>query len=488
MSAKTSNRSSVGMRGRVVRFPEYLTKVTAVSLLAVSVLIVATTLLPAVGILSGQFSVYTPLFVDIIIGSIAGLFVVLNTLLAIAVWKGKRWTVFVLHVAAVFVVVVSIVAFLRSHLLFVLAWSLVSLLLVVTTFLLRNAQYSMYGNVSKKLYQYPLLVTYLLATIVVVWPTFVSDESDVIDSDLVLVPVEILSETDNSYYLLQTVTNFGSNEREVIDGALDNLRVDSEAAAVVTSTKTISNTWNEAAQLTGYQCPSTVNRFDMTAVPCTLGILTDLARLELLHGLSALQAGNTNSWVDSLRSNMLIARQLHSQHTTGGWLEMSISAAIYQETVQHIASVLGQDVIATPNPELQTLLQEMTLPEDWPIDFLRAEYMQYSNLVQDVAQQAGLDDERSTSYRFLPNQTQNYFAKNFRARIEASTTCPPSIVAWPQAIERIHRLSADSLIQSLFVPNIVGRTIYVVGAYHGEVPDTHCQLNRQINELLQKIN
>ena len=218
---------------------------------------------------------------------------ILEVLYGIGVYKFKRW---VLPLVLTFSFSTLLIGFLSLlNLNFAGIADLVSLLIGMAFMGLVGYTSIKYwsvftGSARKLLFQIPLLLVLLPFILFATLSQIFTDDLEINDSDLVLQPVDVLTESNNAHYSLPDIDGLSAQEQQGYETALGyakeledvNLN-NQEAVNYINQTRGLTNSVIAASTKRGYQCPTLVNNYGLDAELCSLNDIRDLAILTSLR-------------------------------------------------------------------------------------------------------------------------------------------------------------------------------------------------------------
>ncbi len=298
----------------------------------------------------------------------------------------------------------------------------------------------------KTLKKIVLAVIFLVLILLVYVQVFSRDAATVDDADLVLAPVEILSQSDNAYYVLP-----------IIDGRTD---------------RDLTDAFIAASTLPGYQCPTMVNNYSAVAEACLLNDIRNVANLVADRAIVSLSVGNTTDAMESALAIVRVANQLAISNSM--LIEELVSIALYDIAADTLEQLEGELSPAQNNQVAETLKQygpdKITL-----MNAYRAEYM----VSKDLVNQAGVGNP--SPYRWQPNKTTNELADWYRLILGAE---PESSKKVQKKLERNANISPLVLLQ----PNSTGKIfLSVILGSTNDITPRYNQLQQRYNDLLMSF-
>lgn len=336
-----------------------------------------------------------------------------------------------------------------------------------------------------------LLGLFIGSIIIVVVGVFVfgRDHSPIDDTDLLLVEVSALAQSDNIYYRLPVVDDLTAEQER----ALEVVRQVDESSTLeiqqaVAATRGLTDQFIAATALPGYQCPSTVNNYSYRAELCALGDIRQLADLTRLRALYAIEVGDTQDALNSSVAIMTMADKLTEYDKS--MIVQLVSIALYGIALEPLTE-LSPLVTSSQKTALQQVVEASGPDPSRLADAARAEYMMTQSMIFDVADGTAAEflgsDQVPGPYSFHPNRTLGKFSEFFRTAVaiyELPCDAPAAVPLLEVKNEVVDEAVNTSPFTMTIFPNNAGARLYsvVLGSF-ADAYRSQCQHEQAYQEL-----
>ena len=426
--------------------------------------------------------------------SFALVFLILEVIYGIGVFTYKRW---VLPLVLVFAFSTLLISFLNLLNLNFAGIAELVILFIGMSFMgvvgyAAIRYWNMFtGPARKLLIQIPLLIVLLpFILFATLWQIF-PDDARINDSDLVLQPVELLSQSDNAYYFIPDIESLPLQQQQAYETALDyakeaedtNLN-NQEAINLVANTKDVTDSFISAASKRGYQCPTVVNNYSFEAEICALNDVRNLATLTSLRAGVEADTGNADQALSTGVAIVQLGDLIGNAEQTF-LIEHLVGIALMNIGLESIERTLNTSA-TTSNQALQSAaadLDQYKTDRTVFADSLRLEYMGLKDSLQTFAP--------LSNYFYQHNKTINQQAEFFRMQIAVSVQgCEVDTSQEQQAItEHVKEIQSAASKWPIISPNFIGKILNsIIVASLNTAGQKSCEaneLNQQVQELLQ---
>lgn len=335
-----------------------------------------------------------------------------------------------------------------------------------------------------------LLVLYIVWNLLVsflTWPNYWDDKT-INDADLIPVMKEaVASELNAATYLpiQNDITDFEKSiltkkpefkdkqfyiEGEIVSGArLQKFILDSQPLVAE---------FEKAATQSIYECPLSLNKYDVDTEFCQLGTLRSLATLIAFHTEFVLRNNNVS------RAGKLTSTLLKVGHLI---VEQKNPAAVIEHLVGMAIMGIALDTIEA-HPELKKILTsqilEYSVSDESSVRVLRANYLTSKNMIL-----LGFTGEAETeknianqgAYFLRPKETVNNLAEFSRLNIK-SILIPCNETSNSTIIDELMiKNKESSSLRNFYRPNIMGKILLAtVLAPLDSIRDRRCEINNRL--------
>lgn len=345
------------------------------------------------------------------------------------------------------------------------------------------------GSAKKLLIQISLFLIFLPFILFAILSQIFLDDPQINDSDLVLQPVELLSQSMNAYYSLPDIKNLSVRQQQTYDVALayakeleDKKLNNQEAINLVNQTKGLTDAVLEASSKNGYQCPTLVNNYSLDAEVCSLNSIRNLAILTSFRAGVEADIGNKDQAISTAVSIVKLG-SLIANTEQPLLIEHLVGIAVINIGLESLERTLNTSA-TTSNQLLSSAisnLEQSKIDSNSFANSLRREY-------------AGLKDtletfEQFSNYFYQHNKTVNQQAEIFRMGVAISSQgC--------DAVASLEHLEVDQLVEEIRLsptkwpvisPNFIGKVFNsTVVASLSSGSEKACKVN-EFNQRVQKL-
>lgn len=417
---------------------------------------------------------------------------ILEVLYGIGVYKFKRW---VLPLVLTFSFSTLLIGFLSLlNLNFVGIADLVGLLIGMAFMGLVGYVAIKYwtvftGSARKLLIQIPLLLVLLPFILFATLSQIFTDDKQINDSDLVLQPVELLSQSNNAHYSLPEIDSLPVQQQQIYEAALGyakeaegtNLN-NQDTINLINQTRSLTDAVIEASLKNGYQCPTSVNNYGLDAELCSLNDIRDLAVLTAFRADVEADTGNKDRAISTAVSVVQLGDLVGNteqptliEHLVGIAV-MNIGLESLERTLNTSATTSNQTIHSAISNLEQSKINDNTFA-----DSLRREYM-------------GMEDtsksfEQFSNYFYQHNKTVNQRAEIFRMGVAISSQgCDADTTQEQKEIEQlVEEIRLSPFEWPIISPNFIGKLLNsVVVASLNTAGQKGCEVN-ELNERVQGL-
>lgn len=348
------------------------------------------------------------------------------------------------------------------------------------------------GSARKLLIQIPLILVLLPFIVFAILFQIFTDDAQINDSDLVLQPVEVLSEFDNAHYSITDIDGLSAQQRQSYETALTYAKEldgknlsSSEAINLVNQTKGLTDDYIVASGKRGYQCPTSVNNYGFDAELCSLNYIRDLAVLTSFRAGVEADTGNKDQAISTAVSIVQLGdlvgnteQPLLIEHLVGIAL-MNIGLESLERTLKTSATTSNQTIHSAVSDLEQSKINDTTFA-----DSLRREYMGLKD--------ASKSFEQFSNYFYQHNKTVNQRAEIFRMGVAISSQgCNADTSQEQREVEQqVEKIRMSATKWPVISPNFIGKILNsVVVASLNTAGQKGCEvneLNQSVQELLKK--
>lgn len=436
-----------------------------------------------------------------------GAFLIVELLFATALWRIKRWTIPVIILLLIFAAITLLVSAGNVPWVEWVTDLAVSLFLLIGVVYLLKWRTHMAGSMRKLWLQIPLFIFFSAIATVSLLPYMLKDEPVLNDADLQIPYIKPLDQEDNAYYAFAIGENlygysanteeFGQQTRDYfqryINGELD--MTDEDFLTYLEGTRNYSEAFNASAVRSGYQCPQTLNQYNIDITPCALGHVQVLNQINILHGAAALERGEEDEWLDTMVNSSRIAQMVTTAEPLH-LIHVLLGVANYGMVANSVELALSQHNVSTSTQAvLLSTLREHIIDDEVYAKMFKIRYLEFKNTL--VTAMPEPDDRVGfLHYYYHPNATLNEGAdlvRDFIAVTKEYELCSRRNTDVNEVDLQVVDMSTvddkfyqDGSLLSLVSPNLFGR-ILLDSYWLTHSLDLHCDHNIQLGELITKI-
>ena len=431
-------------------------------------------------------------FIGIAVLAFVLVILILEILYGISVYKFRRW---VLPLALTFSISTVLIGLLRLlNVGFTGIVDLIGLVIGMTFMGLVGYASIKYwsvftGSARKLLIQIPLLLVLHPFIVFAILFQIFTDDSQIDDSDLILMPVEVLPESNNAHYSLPDINNLSVQEQQNYELALEFTRDmdgknlnNSEAINVANQTKNLTDHFIATSGKSGYQCPTLVNDYSLDAGLCSLSDIKGLALLASFRAGVEADTGNPDKAVTTAVS-IVRTGGLISNAEQPVLIEYLVGIALMNIGLESIERTLNNST-STSNWIIASAISELEQSKAHTFaDSLRREYMSMKDMSTSF--------EEFSNYFYQHNKTVNQRARLFRKQIAMSSLGCSVDIAKQQQEQEIEQLLIEMHLAPttwpIISPNFIGKVLNsVVVASLNTVGQKGCEVNKR-NQSVQEL-
>ncbi len=345
------------------------------------------------------------------------------------------------------------------------------------------------GSARKLRIQIPLLLVLLPFILFATLSQIFTDDKQINDSDLVLQPVELLSQSNNAYYSLPDIGSLPAQQQQIYESALEyakeaentNLN-NQEAINLINQTRSLTDAVIEASSKRGYQCPTSVNNYGLDAELCSLNDIRDLAVLTAYRANVEADTGNKERAIETAVSVVQFGGLVGNteqptliEHLVGIAV-MDIGLESLERTLSTSATTSNQTVRSAISSMEQSKIKDGTFA-----DSLRREYMGLKDTSKSF--------EQFSNYFYQHNKTVNQRAEIFRMGVTISSQgCDADTTQEQLEVnELVEEIRQSPTKWPIISPNFIGKVLnsVIVGSPH-TARLKGCEVN-ELNERVQGL-
>jgi hypothetical protein len=349
------------------------------------------------------------------------------------------------------------------------------------------------GPLRKLFLQIPLILLSLPFALLAVLQVVFVDDQTVNDSDLLLPPIQKLSDSDNAYVMLQLVKNLSAQEKELYESAQQfyttqqstktfNTR---EAQMHVNTFTNVTDTFIKASSKKGYQCPIQEN-VSILDQGCSHGDVRGIARLVALRAGTEAHAGMELQAMETALSILRLGYKIGNgeQPTI---VDHLVGIALMRIGMESLQLVL-QQTESLPTNFVENIQDELTkylLDGTALATGFKREYIDYKLFTSKSLPQEYTTGTKN-SYFYQKNKTANSYADFTRKQIEvARADCGEDFIQKQERLNAFVEKNKELSFLSLISPNSMGKILTSVSfASLGSFRKKECELN-ELNRSLQ---
>lgn len=345
------------------------------------------------------------------------------------------------------------------------------------------------GSARKLLIQIPLFLVLLPFILFATLSQIFTDDKQINDSDLVLQPVELLSQSNNAHYSLPDIDSLPAQQQEIYEAALGfakeaegaNLN-NQEAINLINQTRSLTDAVIEASAKSGYQCPTSVNNYGLDAELCSLNDIRDLAVLTAFRADVEADTGSKDQAIETAVSVVQFGGLVgNTEQPTliehlGGIAVMNIGLESLERTLNTPATTSNQTIRSAISDLEQSKINTNTFA-----DSLRREYMGLKDTSKSF--------EQFSNYFYQHNKTVNQRAEIFRMGVAISSRgCDADTTQEQKEAEQlVEEIRLSPFEWPIISPNFIGKLLNsVVVASLNTAGEKACEVN-ELNERVQGL-
>lgn len=346
------------------------------------------------------------------------------------------------------------------------------------------------GSARKLLIQIPLLLVLLPFILFATLSQIFTDDKHINDSDIVLQPVELLSQSDNAHYSLPDIDSLPAQQQQSYEAALGfakevqgtNLN-NQEAINLINQTRSLTDAVIEASAKSGYQCPTSVNNYGLDAGLCSLNDTRDLAVLTAFRADVEADTGNTDQAIRTAVSVVQFG-DLVGNTEQPALIEHLVGIAVINIGLESLERTLNTSA-TTSNQTIRSAISDLEQSKinnnNTFADSLRREYMGLKD--------ASKSFEQFSNYFYQHNKTVNQRAEIFRMGVALSSQgCETDTTQGQKEVERlIEEIQLSPYEWPIISPNFIGKVLNsVMVASLNTAGQKGCEVN-DFNDRVQGL-
>ncbi|MFT7507766.1 MAG: hypothetical protein ACI92I_000934 [Acidimicrobiales bacterium] len=429
-----------------------------------------------------------------VIIAVACVILILEILYGIGIYRLKRWVLPITLTFSFSMVLIGLLNLINQNFTNIteLIGSIIGISFMGLVGFASIKHWNTFGGSSRKLLiQVPLLLALLPLFLLTILTLLFPDDQQINDSDLILQPVEVLSEFNNAHYSLPDIDNLSVQELENYKSALTFAREldesdanSPEAISLVNQTRGLTDSFIAASYKQGYQCPTTVNNYSVNARYCNLNYHRSFATLTTLRTAVEADTGNSDQAIETAMSVIRMGsfmgnyKQSELLEYFTGIAMMKTGFESLERTLNNSTSTSNQAIISAISE-----LEQLKVSDTAFANSLRKQYMTMKDASKTLAP--------FNNYLYQHNKTLNDMAESFRIQIPlTSLGCDTDTTVQKEEVEQhINQARLVYTPWSIVSPNIIGKTLSsVVIVSFNSAGERRCKVNNQnqaVQELLQ---